>query len=126
LILQSRPQFYTKNSQAPFISKKAKVNQMVTLKSVFVDVELSNGYFGFIVLSKNPEPFDSDLQELTTQTEFKNTLELMDVIVPKVSDFVLGKYENVKDITFNMSFDCSVSGRHIMSDSLNAPVYTKI
>jgi len=99
---------------------------MVTLKSVFVDVELSNGYFGFIVLNNNPEPFDSDLQELTTQTEFKNTLELMDVIIPKVSDFVLGKYENVKDITFNMSFDCSISGRHIMSDSLNAPVYTKI
>ncbi len=99
---------------------------MVTLKSVFVDVELPNSYFGFLSFSENLDPFDTPLSDLTNETEFQNTLQLIDIITPKVSDCIIKNFNNVVGITFNMSFDCSISGRHIMSDTFNAPVYTKI
>jgi hypothetical protein len=99
---------------------------MVTLKSVFVDVELSNSYFGFLRFSENLDPFDTPLSDLTNETEFKNSLQMVDSITPKVSDCILKNFNNVVGITFNMSYDCSISGRHIMSDTFDAPVYTKI
>jgi hypothetical protein len=99
---------------------------MVTLRSVFVDVELPNEYFGFLSFSDNLDPFDTPLVDLTQSTEFQNSLLLLDDISPKVSDFVLNNFKDVKSITFNMSIDCSISGRHIMTDTFDAKVYTKI
>ena len=53
---------------------------MVTLTSVFVDVELSNSYFGFLRFSENLDPFDTPLSDLTNETEFKNSLQMVDKI----------------------------------------------
>lgn len=99
---------------------------MVTLKSVFIDVELVDGYYGFISVSENPDPFDFHLSDLTTETEFQNTLQLIDNITPKVTDIAVKNFEKIRYITFNMAFDCSISERHIVSDTLVAPSYTKI
>ena len=101
---------------------------MVTLKSVFADVDFVDGYYSFLAFNDNPEPCDIDLKEIDTRREFANTLEMMDFLSPKVAKYILDNHNDVKDITFNVGFHCNLTGYNQISDQIKAlqSLYTKI